>query len=123
MKNRGLGKTKTIDIRISNALKDALESFCNKNLQTTSETITHAIKHFVGFGQINPPKRKIGKIAPDKIKIGRLQIRIYPRLKNEFYKFCDSNGIKNKSIALTEAIRLYIGSIPDTISNRKRAGY
>jgi hypothetical protein len=123
MKNRGPHKTEKIEIRISCALKDALESFSRRNLQTTSEAVTHAIKEFIGFGQNNPPKRKIGKNTPDKNKTGRLQIRIHPRLKKEFYQFCYNSGIKKKTIALTEAIRLYIGSIPDTISNRKRAGY
>ena len=111
MKNRSSGRTKTIDMRISDAQKDALESFCGKNYQTTSEAVTHAIKQFVGFGQLNPPKRKIGKIDQDRKKNGRLQIRIHPRLKNEFYEFCDNSGIENKSIALTEAIRRYIGAL------------
>lgn len=110
MKNRGSGKTKTIDMRISNALKKALESFCRKNLQTSSEAVTHAIKQFIGFGQINPPKRKVAKINLDKKKNKRLQIRIHPRLKNQFAKFCKSSGIENHSVALTEAIRIYVGT-------------
>jgi hypothetical protein len=108
-KTSGVGKTGRIEIRIDPDLRSFLAEYCEKNLQTTAEAVTHAIKELIGFGKPNPAKRQIIEDLSGSKKTERLEIRIHPRLEKELVKFKTENRIDNVSLVITEAIKQYIG--------------
>jgi len=102
------GKTQRIEIRIDSDLRSYLGAYCEKNLQTSAEVVTLAIKEFIGFGQSKPTKRKIEEIDSGNKKSERLEIRMHLRLKQDLVDFCLANEIENVSLGITEAIKNYI---------------
>ncbi|MBN1600880.1 MAG: hypothetical protein JW915_04680 [Chitinispirillaceae bacterium] len=106
-------KTQRIEVRLSTDLKNALEAYCEKNLESIMETANRAIKEFVGFGQNNP---QIPQIIPDDDlpKNNRLEIRVHSQLKQMILdtqkQITATSGVKpNISSIILSAIIQYIG--------------
>ena len=96
-----------IDIRISPDLKEALDTYCEENLEKASEAVTSAIKSYIGFGKTE--KTEIGELPKkDEGKTLRLNIRVHVRLKDALNEFCLKNNAKITDV-VTHAIKLYIG--------------
>ena len=80
-----------IDIRVAPNLKQALDAYCEENLEKVAEAVTSAIKSYIGFGKSE--KTKIGEFPKkDEGKTLRLNIRVHVRLKNALNEFCENNA-------------------------------
>jgi hypothetical protein len=73
-------KSERIEVRLSSDLKQALESYSIRNLESIVETTNRAIKAFVGFGEQNASDPVLSN-EDDLPKKERLEIRVHPQLK------------------------------------------
>lgn len=111
--NKSKSKTERIEVRLSSHLKNALEEYCVKNLESIMETTNRAIKEYVGFGQNKPQIPQI--ISNDDLpKNERLEIRVHPQLKQIILdtqkQITVITGVKpNLSAIVLSAIIQYIG--------------
>jgi hypothetical protein len=110
--NESKSRTERIEVRLSTQLKEALEQYGEKNLESIMETANRAIKEYVGFGVEKP---QIPQIAPDDDfpKNDRLEIRLHPQLKQLILdtqkRITATTGVKpNVSSIVLSAISLYI---------------
>ena len=111
--NESKSKTERFEVRLSTQLKEALEQYCEKNLESIMETANRAIKEYVGFGEEKP---QIPEIAPDDNfpKNDRLEIRVHPQLKQLILdtqkQITATTGVKpNLSSIVLSAIIQHIG--------------
>jgi hypothetical protein len=95
----------TINIRISLALRESLDLYCETHIVKLSEAVVSAIKAYIGFGQ--PPCVKKEKAATDdKPKTLRLDIRVDSRIKDALEVYCRESG-ETVSEAVVEAIERF----------------
>jgi hypothetical protein len=51
IETKEVGKANRLEIRIHPILKKALQEYCKKNLESTTEAVTNAIKAYVNFNK------------------------------------------------------------------------
>ncbi len=98
--------TAYLDFRISPVIKQALDHYCDKHIEKTTEAINNAIKNLVGFGK-SPIKVEEQQFDKDKGKTLRLNVRTHPVLKESLDEYCKRNGV-SFTAAITNAIKMYI---------------
>lgn len=114
VKNDSRSKTERIEVRLSADLKQAIEEYSERNLESIMETTNRAIKAFVGFGQDKPGIPDITE-EDDLPKKGRLEIRLHTQLKKMILdlqkKIKVTKNPKQLSIStiVLSAIMQYIG--------------
>jgi hypothetical protein len=96
-----------IDLRIHPQLKRALDKHCEVHLEKISESVTNAIKNYIGFERPAIDKSDIGFEA-DEGKSFRLNIRVHPRLKEALESYSNKHN-ENYTQLVTNAIKHYIG--------------
>lgn len=105
MQNKKTKSIATINIRISPALRESLDLYCETHIVKLSEAVISAIKAYIGFGQA--PCVKNEKAAPDdETKTLRLDIRIDSRIKDALEAYCKESG-ETVSEAVVEAIERF----------------
>lgn len=96
-----------LDFRMHPELKQQLDAYGEMHLEKSTESITSALKSYIGFNA--PPVKKPAVIPEtDKGKSLRLNVRIHERLKEALEEYCKKSG-ETYTDAITNAVKMYIG--------------